>query len=766
MRTTSSPGGVPPSPIYRLRNGPRALNTPDPEYSEEARKAKYFEAAQKYIQKQNFAAARLELQNAVRIDPKWAEAQYQLGKVTLQLQDYPRAYAAFKAAVEAQPSHFDAQVEFASLLLAGRAFDEARDHAQAALDLKPDNSRAGEILAYAYAGLGDLESSEKELETVVSQDPSAMTAALNLVRLKVRKRDLPAAEEVLKRAAQQPAGISALVSLGNFYTVTGRNQDAENAYREALKREPKSTAAQYPLARLMLLTDRMPAAEQIYRTIAASAEKPGDRGAFARFLMGTGQMDKGITELEQIVKRYPDDRLNRGLLATAYVQSGKSNQAIALVDDLLKKNSKDQEALLVRARINLTVSKPQEAAADLREVIRVQPDSSAAHFYLGLALQAQGANNEAIQELGEALRRRPANLEARVALAQMHLEKGAYKTAMDLIDGAPSPQDKMPGIRVMRAAALGGTGDLAGAEKALRDITVKSPRFGLAFRWLGAVQASQKDYEKAKASLERALAIDPRDAASVQSLARVYVAQNKIADGQKRIQKIVTEHPDFGAAAAALALLQVRAGAPDSAQATLQERLKAQPDDLKATLVMADLQASRGDMKTGEGLYRQALQKKPRDPDLLAKLGMVMEQQKRTKEAIDFYRQALMQNNDHVVASNNLACLLADSGGDLNEALKLAQSAKERMPKDPNIADTLGWVYYKKANYSLAQSEFQQALRASPKSPLFLYHLAECQAMQGNNAAALQGLRQALAANQPFTGIERAKELLKKLETR
>lgn len=181
--------------------------------------------------------------------------------------------------------------------------------------------------------------------------------------------------------------------------------------------------------------------------------------------------------------------------------------------------------------------------------------------------------------------------------------------------------------------------------------------------------------------------------------------------------------------------------------------------------MMADLRASRGDAKTAENLYRQVLQKKPRDPDLLAKLGMVMQQQNRIKEAIEFYRQALVQSSDHVVASNNLAWLLADTGGDLNEALRLAQSAKERMPKDPNIADTLGWVYYKKANYPLAQSEFQQALSADPKNPLFLYHLAECHANQGNQAAAVQELRQALAPSQAFAGIERARELLKKLET-
>jgi tetratricopeptide (TPR) repeat protein len=84
----------------------------------------------------------------------------------------------------------------------------------------------------------------------------------------------------------------------------------------------------------------------------------------------------------------------------------------------------------------------------------------------------------------------------------------------------------------------------------------QQPKYGLAFRWLAAVQASKKEYEKAKASFERALALNPQDAASMQGLATVYIATNKTAEGLKRIEKIVAQQPDFAPAVAILASLQ------------------------------------------------------------------------------------------------------------------------------------------------------------------------------------------------------------------
>ena len=77
-------------------------------------------------------------------------------------------------------------------------------------------------------------------------------------------------------------------------------------------------------------------------------------------------------------------------------------------------------------------------------------------------------------------------------------------------------------------------------------------------------------------------------------------------------------------------------------------------------------------------------------------LGMVINSQGRIDEANKEYRKALTLSPKHPLAANNLASNLADGGGNLDEALKFAQIAREAAPEDPNVGDTLGWVFYKK----------------------------------------------------------------------
>jgi len=60
--------------------------------------------------------------------------------------------------------------------------------------------------------------------------------------------------------------------------------------------------------------------------------------------------------------------------------------------------------------------------------------------------------------------------------------------------------------------------------------------------------------------------------------------------------------------------------------------------------------------------------------------------------------------------------VLLQSGGNVDVALSLAQTARRGMPDSPNAADTLGWVYYQKGAYRSAIDLFQEALQLEEKN--------------------------------------------------
>ena len=58
----------------------------------EKKKAVHYEKAMAYVQEKNPSAAIIELRNAIQVDPKYAEARYQLGLLYLQAGEAKNAF--------------------------------------------------------------------------------------------------------------------------------------------------------------------------------------------------------------------------------------------------------------------------------------------------------------------------------------------------------------------------------------------------------------------------------------------------------------------------------------------------------------------------------------------------------------------------------------------------------------------------------------------------------------------------------------------------
>ena len=60
------------------------------------------------------------------------------------------------------------------------------------------------------------------------------------------------------------------------------------------------------------------------------------------------------------------------------------------------------------------------------------------------------------------------------------------------------------------------------------------------------------------------------------------------------------------------------------------------------------------------------------------------------------YRDAMKIDPNNAMVLNNLAYLMTQTGGNLDEALTLAQRAKQQLPNLTEVSDTIGWIYMKK----------------------------------------------------------------------
>ncbi|MBM4337865.1 MAG: tetratricopeptide repeat protein, partial [Deltaproteobacteria bacterium] len=103
-----------------------------------------------------------------------------------------------------------------------------------------------------------------------------------------------------------------------------------------------------------------------------------------------------------------------------------------------------------------------------------------------------------------------------------------------------------------------------------------------------------------------------------------------------------------------------------------------------------------------------------------------------------------------------------------DRALQLAQDAKNAMPNDPSIADTLGWVMYKKGIPSAAIALFRESIDGYPSGhPLrgtVRFHLASAYEKNGERDRAVEELKRALEESSNFAERDAAEKLLKQLQ--
>ena len=128
-----------------------------------------------------------------------------------------------------------------------------------------------------------------------------------------------------------------------------------------------------------------------------------------------------------------------------------------------------------------------------------------------------------------------------------------------------------------------------------------------------------------------------------------------------------------------------------------------------------------------------------------------------------------LQPNDPM-ATRSLANVLLQSGGNLDDALLLAQIAQHSLPDSPDAADTLGWAYYKKGAYGLAVSLLEQALKLQqrtngPDNPDVHYHLGLAYQKTEQPALARQHLQRTLQINPNYSAAAEIKKELSSLKS-
>jgi tetratricopeptide (TPR) repeat protein len=208
----------------------------------------------------------------------------------------------------------------------------------------------------------------------------------------------------------------------------------------------------------------------------------------------------------------------------------------------------------------------------------------------------------------------------------------------------------------------------------------------------------------------------------------------------------------------------------DGAQTAFQKSAALNKNNADALLKLGQVQVAKGSKDDALVTYQQAVLTNPHEAMFYILMGEIYESKQDWAKAKDAYQKALEIKPDNPLASNNLAYVMMQSGGNVDMALALARTARRGMPDSPDAADTLGWILYQKGAYQSAVDLFQEALKLgeknkSPDEATVHYHLGLAYEKTGQNDLARQHLERVLKIDPNYSEAADVKKQLAQLKS-
>jgi tetratricopeptide (TPR) repeat protein len=755
-------------------------------------KKHYLESGNKYFDKGRYKEASIQYRNALKRDPKYGPAYYKLALVGLKTGDISGAVSSLRRAVELipkdQPDHWDSVVKLTEIYLAvGRGEKQYMDGVyQFIKDLQAHdpNSYDGHRLvghvnyfkatdAYKNKkndeGLAFLDAAAAEYRKADSIKPGQQGVSMQLARVLAAKGDFTGSETLYRSViAKDKTYQYAYTELYRMFLFQNKPGDAEQVLKLAFDNNPK----QYGFLTLLAMHyfglqrhDEMVGVLNRIKSHAKDFEQAyltvGD------FYLRTGDGDSAIREYrEGIAKDVKKKATYQKRVIEVLMRQGKRSEAAEINSQILKEDPKDNDARGLAASFLLDKGDIAKALAELQAVVTRAPDNPVSRYNLGRAHAARGEFEQARQQFQKAIELNPNYVLARLAMAKLQVARQEFDAALKTAEAVLTIDKGNVNARLIESAAMMGLKKFGDSHVMLDTMLKTNPGSPDVLFQLGVVNLAEKRYKEAEDAFRRAYQLNPADSRGLMGIVETDMAQNKADEALKLLQSESDKAPGRIDLLLSLANVAVRAGKYDFAIQTYDRMLVLTDKSLKAGDIymrIGETYRRKGDANNAIKALQKARETLPDNAMVLATLGLVLDGASRKPEAKQFYEATLKMEPNNAIVLNNLAYLLAETGGDLNDALTKVQRAKQIRTDLPEISDTLGWIYLKKGLADNAIDVFKDLVAKEPHHATYRYHLAMAYSQKGDRTKAMEQLKEALKYSPKSDEKEKIQQLITKL---
>jgi tetratricopeptide (TPR) repeat protein len=728
----------------------------------EVAKREFLQSGDRYAAEGRHAEAVIEYRNALQQDPTFGAAQARLAESYWALNDRANGAPAFVRAADLLPDDIDVQIRAGNILLVERRFEDAINRAERVLAVQPSHAGALVLRANGLAGLSRLEEAVADIEQAVRTDPDRPEIYGTLGAVQLVRGDHRQAEAAFKRAVEaDPSSAQAHLALANFYLATGNQAATEASLRAAIGLEPQHVLANRALAYFYIGAGRAAEAEPYLKLAAeASSDASGQMG-LAEYYVSQRRMEDARQWFERVAAG--KDRLAptaRVRLATLDFTAGNLAEATRRIDEILTSDPSNTRALTARAELLAARGDLDGALAAARRATESDRSWAQARYALGKVHVLRREPAEASAAFSTALQLNPRLVPARVELAALHLAAGQLEQAEQMAQSALAVVPTATDARLMLGRVLLARRDTARAEPIIRDLDRLLPQSSSVATAVGQLELQKNQPARARSALERALTLQPDGIEPLRLLTGLDLRERRPQAARDRLALAMRDAPANADVKLLAASTAAALGQTADAEQLARAALGTDPAAIDAYAVLGGIYLRSGRLVEATEEFKQLAERQPRSVAAHTTVGMLLQMQDRIDEARAVFERVIDLDPNAAVAANNLAWIYAERGGNLDTALKLAQTAKARLPNRPEVNDTLGWVLHKKGLNDVAIAAITDAIRLDPDNAMYHHHLGLAHAAAGDRANARAALSRALSVDRHYSAAAEVRAAL------
>ena len=498
---------------------------------------------------------------------------------------------------------------------------------------------------------GDLTAAKAHFEEAVTNNHKLPEAFFGLAEISLREGQYPDAEAYYRQsiAAGGTKFPRAQAGLGLLLLRLGRDQEADQEFDAALAADSSLWTAHYGKARLLLAEQKWSKAKQeLDRGQKLKGLVEGEemyRYGMALYLLGTGDTSGAETSALLAMHLNPTDPEYGTLVGRIYAMGHNTTLAINAYEQAL-------------ATPGMTPTAPM--LTNLGALYRQEKRYNEARDSLARAVVIDSTYTPALKDLGDLYRlAKQHDKAASVYLRYILLERDDYDVLLELADSCYEIRRFAQGVEAARTALK-----LKPAAEAARfqfarsaiynsDDGVKAEAAALmnelprTLAWqandivaLAAWQTARKDYTGALKTLDRAAALDAKQAHIPFQRGVVNLRLGQPAQAVADFRRAVELDPTAPANHLNLGIAAYQAGDLAAAQGAFSRAVELEPDKPMARLLLAQVLAATDNLAEAEKQYREVLNQEPQNAKAMRGIGFCRIRQADYQAAVTAYGNA------------------------------------------------------------------------------------------------------------------------------